>query len=455
MDSLRLPPHSTDAEQAVLGGIFKDVNAFDKVADILTATDFYRNDHGTIYSEIALLQGSNQPCDIVTVAESLESKNMLEEVGGLGYLAQVAENTPSAANVAAYATIVKKHAVGRETITVASEVQEAVFDPQGKDIADILDTAQQRMLSLSTSKSGSGLLHVRDAVGETIDRIDKHFQAGGGLLGIPTGFNDVDERLSGLVGGDLIVIAGRPSMGKTSFAMNIAEHNSLNDINATAVFSMEMPRAQLIERMASGLGKIPYGRIRNGKLEGDDWKKLTDATAKIAASKLFIDDTSALSVSEIRARSRRLARTTPLSLVVVDYIQLMDLGGTDNTTEGLNNITKGLKQLARDLSVPVIALSQLNRGVESRNDKRPVMSDLRGSGGIEQDADVVICLYRDEVYDEASPDKGIAEIITRKQRNGAIGTDRLAFQGQFVRFENYIQEDSYTNYTASLSGVKV
>ncbi len=441
---LKLPPHSLEAEQAVLGGLMLEEAAWDKIADVLTTEDFYRHDHRLIFQAVSELVAAQRPVDVVTVSEHLESQGRLEEAGGLAYLAALAQNTPSAANIHAYASIVREKAVLRALIRVGQEITERAFQPEGRPVAELLDAAEQAVFHIAEqgARGRAGFTNIKDLLTRAVDRIDALFQQDNPITGVPTGFADFDEMTSGLQPSDLIIVAGRPSMGKTTFAMNIAEHVAVREGLPVAVFSMEMPGEQLAMRLMSSLGRIDQHKVRTGRLEDDDWPKLTMAVGELAEAPLFIDDTPALTPNELRARARRLARENggKLGLIVIDYLQLMQVAGhSENRAGEISEISRSLKGLAKELDVPVIALSQLNRSLEQRPNKRPVMSDLRESGAIEQDADVIVFIYRDEVYNEDSPDKGTAEIIIGKQRNGPIGTIRLTFLGQYTRFENFIQ----------------
>ncbi len=441
---LKLPPHSLEAEQAVLGGLMLEASAWDKIADVITAEDFYRHDHRLIFQAIDELVSRQQPVDVVTVSEHLESQGRLEEAGGLAYLGALAKNTPSAANIHAYAAIVREKAILRALIRAGQEITEMAFHPEGQPVEVLLDRAEQVVFHIAEqgARGRAGFVNIKDLLTRAVDRIDALFQQDNPITGVPTGFADFDEMTSGLQPSDLIIVAGRPSMGKTTFAMNIAEHVAVREKLPVAVFSMEMPGEQLAMRLMSSLGRIDQHKVRTGRLEDEDWPKLTAAVGELAEAPLYIDDTPALTPNELRARARRLTRESggKLGLIVIDYLQLMQVAGrSENRAGEISEISRALKGLAKELDVPVIALSQLNRSLEQRPNKRPVMSDLRESGAIEQDADVIVFIYRDEVYNEDSPDKGTAEIIIGKQRNGPIGTVRLTFLGQYTRFENFIQ----------------
>ena len=441
--ALKIPPHSIEAEQAVLGGIFLDKEAWDKVAELVLEEDFYRKDHRIIFRAIAELSSNGHPTDIVTVAEWLENHQLLEEAGSMRNLAALAENTPSATNIASYADIVRKRSILRQLVSATTEINDTVFNPQGRNSEEILDYAEQAIFQIA-EKQAKGLRKykvIKDLLVNALDRIDELFHLKTPITGVPTGYEDFDKRTAGLQPADLIIIAGRPSMGKTAFAINIAEHVAIKEEMSVAVFSMEMPSEQLAMRMIGSLSRINQQKIRTGNLEDEDWPRLTSTVGMMQDARIFIDDTPALTPAELRARSRRIARDHGLDLIVVDYLQLMQIPGTtENRATEISEISRSLKAMAKELNVPVIALSQLNRSLEQRPNKRPVMSDLRESGAIEQDADVILFIYRDEVYNEDSPDKGMAEIIIGKQRNGPIGLVKLAFLGQYTRFENYVEE---------------
>ncbi len=444
--SLKLPPHSIEAEQAVLGGLFLDNQALIKVAERVQADDFYRQDHRTVFKAISALDAEGKPFDLVTVAEWLESHQQLDEVGGLARLAALAENTPSASNIAAYADIVRKRSVLRQLVAATTEISDAVFNPGAQSSEQILDLAEQKVFEIAEQETRGRRTYknIKDLLVVTLDRIDELYRKKTSITGVATGFDDFDERTAGLQQSDLIIVAGRPSMGKTAFAINIAEHAVIKEKLSAVVFSMEMPGEQLAMRMMSSLGRIDQHKVRTGKLDDDDWPRLTSAVEILKDANLFIDDTPALTPAELRARCRRISREYQLDLVIIDYLQLMHIPGTsENRATEISEISRSLKAMAKELKVPVVALSQLNRSLEQRPNKRPVMSDLRESGAIEQDSDVIAFIYRDEVYNEDSADKGLAEIIIGKQRNGPIGTVKLAFLGQYTRFENHIEENRY------------
>ena len=451
LESLKLPPNSVEAEQSVLGGLLLENEALDRIADILNQADFYRHDHRLIYTHIAKLIEQNRPADIVTVAESLENSAELSSVGGIAYLGALAQNTPTAANIRRYAEIVRERSIMRKLVEVGSGIAESAYNPQGRDAQQLLDEAEAKIFQIAESgnRGSQGFVNIQTLLPQVADRIDYLYQREnqGSVTGIPTGFDDLDERTSGFQPGDLIIVAGRPSMGKTAFSLNIAENVALDTKKAVAVFSMEMGATQLATRMIGSVGRLDQHRMRNGNLEDEDWARLTTALGKLNDAPIFIDEGAGLSSFDVRARARRLHRQTGgLGLIVVDYLQLMS--GTsgrasENRATEISEISRSLKSLAKELDVPVVALSQLNRSVEQRPDKRPVMSDLRESGAIEQDADLILFIYRDEVYNPDSEDKGTAEIIIAKQRNGPIGRVRLTFLGQHTRFENFSSGNSH------------
>lgn len=445
--SVKVPPHSIEAEQSVLGGLMLDNSAWDQVADRMHVDDFYRHDHRLIFNAMAKLVENNKPLDVLTVTEALRERAELDQVGGEVFLFELANNTPSAANIGAYADIVRERAVLRSLISAASGITESAFNPQGRSIIELLDIAERTVFSISGSGStrGSGPVNVKEYLAKTMDRIDTLFHSNNPITGVPTGYHDFDEMTSGLQASDLVIVAGRPSMGKTTFAMNIAEHVAIKSQKPTLIFSMEMPGESIVMRLLSSLCRIDQLRIRTGKLADEDWPRISSTVSMLSESKLYIDDTPALSPAEMRARSRRVAKEHgQLGLIVVDYLQLMQVAGfSENRTAEISEISRSLKSLAKELEVPVIALSQLNRGLEQRADKRPVMSDLRESGAIEQDADLIVFIYRDEVYNESTPDRGTAEIIIAKQRNGPIGKLRLTFMGQYTCFENFTKNPNY------------
>ncbi|MGB3134769.1 MAG: replicative DNA helicase [Candidatus Macondimonas sp.] len=444
LDAMRVPPHSREAEQSLLGGLMLDEASWEAVADQVTEEDFYFVAHRLIFRALASLAEAGQPRDVVTASEWLQREGSLETAGGLAYVGTLARDTPSAANVAAYAAIVRARSVLRQLIRIGTDIAQSGYDPQGREVPELIDAAERQVFQIADAglRNKQGFVPIRRLLTEALDKIDILFQSDNPITGLGTGLIDFDEKTAGLQPGDLVVIAGRPSMGKTSFAMNLAEHAAIRDKVPTAIFSMEMPGQQLAMRMISSLGRIDQSKVRTGRLSDSDWPRITSAATLIAEAPMFIDDSPALSPTEIRARARRLKREHGLGLIVVDYLQLMQVpGNKENRTTEISEISRSLKALAKELSVPVIALSQLNRNLEQRPNKRPVMSDLRESGGIEQDADLIVFIYRDEVYNPESPDKGTAEIIIAKQRNGPTGTVRLTFLGQYTRFENFASED--------------
>ena len=449
---LKMPPHSFEAEQSVLGGLLLDNNAWDRVAEKVSDADFYSRPHRLVFQAMQRLSQNNSPIDLITVQEELERHEALETVGGFSYLVEVAKNTPSAANIGAYADIVRERAVVREMISVANEIAEAGFDPQGRSSADLLDLAESRVFKIAESRTNAneGPQPLRHLLEKTIDRIEELFKnPHQGITGVSTGYNDMDKKTAGLQSSDLIIVAARPSMGKTTFAMNLCEHAALTNDKPVLIFSLEMPSEQIIMRMLASLGRIDQTRIRTGQLDDEDWGRLSSTMGMLLEKgQLYIDDSSGLTPTEVRSRARRVAREHGgLSMIMIDYLQLMTVPSlADNRTLEIAEISRSLKALAKELEVPVVALSQLNRSLEQRADKRPVNSDLRESGSIEQDADLIMFIYRDEVYHEDSPDKGIAEIIIGKQRNGPIGKVRLTFQGQFSRFDNYAGPDFDDDY---------
>ncbi len=443
-DSLRVPPHSIQAEQSLLGGLMLDNTAWERVGDQVTEDDFYRKEHRLIFQAIAALAEDDQPFDVVTLAEHLERSGELEQAGGFAYLGTMAKDTPSAANIKAYARIVRENAVMRRLIEVGTEIADSGFAPAGRKSDELLDEAERKVFEIADrlSRHRGGFRPIKALLNQAVERIETLFERDEPITGLATGYNDFDLMTSGLQPSDLIIVAGRPSMGKTTFAMNVAEYVAIKSRRPVAVFSMEMPGDSLAMRMMSSLGRIDQHRVRTGRLEDEEWPRLTSAVSLLADAPLFIDDTPALNPTELRARTRRLKREQKdLGLVVIDYLQLMQAPGEgENRATEISAISRGLKSLAKELEVPVIALSQLNRNLEQRPNKRPVMSDLRESGSIEQDADLVVFIYRDEVYNEDSPDKGTAEIIIGKQRNGPIGKVRLTFLGQYTKFENYTED---------------
>jgi replicative DNA helicase len=443
VDSLRVPPHSIEAEQSVIGGLLRDNASFDRIADMMQPEDFYRYDHRIIFEQIVRMINASKPADVITVFENLTQLGKADDVGGLPYLNAMAQNTPSAANIRRYAEIVRDRSVLRQLITVADDISGQAFSPQGKETKEILDEAESRIFAIAEqgARGAAGWLAVQPLLTQVVERIDELYSRDNQseITGVPTGFIDLDRMTSGLQGGDLVIVAGRPSMGKTAFSVNIGENVAIEAGLPVAIFSMEMGGTQLAMRMLGSVGQLDQHRLRTGRLNDEDWPRLTHAIQKMNDAQVFIDETPALNPIEMRARARRLARQCgKLGLIIVDYLQLMQGSKAgDNRAAEISEISRSLKGLAKELGCPVIALSQLNRSLEQRPNKRPVMSDLRESGAIEQDADVIIFLYRDEVYNADSPDKGTAEIIIGKQRNGPIGAVRLTWIGQYTKFGNY------------------
>lgn len=442
----KTPPHSIEAEQSILGGLLLDNSKWDVVGDKVIEEDFYRHDHRLIYRSIARLANAGNPADVVTVAEELERQNELENAGGMVYLAELVEKTPSATNVRAYADIVHERAVLRRLISVGGEISDNAFNPKGRSTSELLDAAERKVFQISESKAGQegGPQSVNPVLTKTLERIDELFNSKGSITGVTTGFKDLDEMTSGLQPSDLVIVAARPSMGKTAFAMNLVESVLIKGEKPVLVFSMEMPSDSILMRMISSLGQINQTKVRSGKLDEDDWPRLTSAVSMLKDRPLYIDDTAGLSPAELRSRARRVAREIKqdFGMIMVDYLQLMQVPGmNEGRTAEISEISRSLKALAKELNCPVVALSQLNRGLEQRTDKRPMNSDLRESGAIEQDADVIMFIYRDEYYNEDSQDKGIAEIIIGKQRNGPIGKVRLSFQGQYTKFNDLAHVD--------------
>ena len=446
LSALRVPPHSVEAEQSVLGGLLLDNTAWDRIGDVLREADFYRHDHRLIFQQISRLIERARPADVITVFEALQSVGKAEEAGGLAYLNALAQEVPSAANIRRYAEIVRDRAILRRLISVADEIATSAVSTQGRETRQILDEAESKVFAISedSARGNAGFQHIQPLLAQVVERVDELYNRDNpnDVTGVPSGFLDLDKMTSGLQPGDLVIVAGRPSMGKTTFSMNIGEHVALDQGLPVAVFSMEMGAAQLAMRMVCSVGRLDQQRVRTGRLQDDDWPRLTHAIQKLQDAQLYIDETPALNSLELRSRARRLSRQCgKLGLIIIDYLQLMSgnasSAGENRATE-ISEISRSLKGLAKELNCPVIALSQLNRSLEQRPNKRPVMSDLRESGAIEQDADLIIFIYRDEVYNPDTPDKGIAEIIVGKQRNGPIGSVRLTFLGASTKFENYV-----------------
>ncbi|WP_299178281.1 replicative DNA helicase [uncultured Neptuniibacter sp.] len=446
---IKVPPHSMEAEQSVLGGLMLDNNAWDTVSEVVLEDNFYRQEHRQIYRTMQKLVNDGNPIDVVTLSEELDRTAELESAGGLDYLVELAKNTPSASNIRAYSEIVRDRALLRQMIAAANEIADGAFNPEGRSSEEILNDAEQRIFRIAENRPNQGGPEgVNTLLKKAVDRIDTLFNSDGDLTGVTTGFDDLDKKTAGLQPSDLVIVAARPSMGKTTFAMNLVENALMSSNKPVLVFSLEMPADQLVTRMLSSLGRIDQTRVRTGMLEEEDWPKLTTAVNMMRDKPLFIDDQAGISPNEMRTRARRIVREHgDLALIMVDYLQLMQMkgAGIESRTQEISEISRSLKALAKELECPVVALSQLNRSLEQRPNKRPVNSDLRESGAIEQDADVIMFIYRDEVYNEDSEHKGVAEIIIGKQRNGPIGTSRLAFIGKYTKFEN-LAPDVYAQY---------
>ena len=449
LQNIKLPPHSIEAEQAVLGSLMLDNQRWDVVAEMITDRDFYSRHHQLIFSEMHTLVSRGTPIDLITLSESLESKDLLIDVGGFAYLAELSKNTPSAINVVAYTDIIRQQAILRELISASNEIADNCYSTEGRDSTEILDLAESKIFQIAESrtKQGEGPKNITDVLEATVAKIEELFQRPhDGVTGVSTGFLDLDKKTAGLQRSDLIIIAARPSMGKTTFAMNLCENAAMMQEKPVLIFSLEMPSEQIMMRMLASLSRVDQTRIRTGQLQDDDWARISSSMGLLLEKKnIYIDDSSGLTPMELRSRARRIYREHKgLSMIMVDYLQLMRVPNiSENRTLEIAEISRSLKALAKELQIPVVALSQLNRSLEQRADKRPVNSDLRESGSIEQDADVIMFIYRDEVYNEASEHKGIAEIILGKQRNGPIGKVRLKFQGQFSRFDNYADASKY------------
>jgi replicative DNA helicase len=443
MSEIKSPPHSIEAEQAVLGGLMLDNGRWDDVAERVVADDFYTRQHRQIFTEMGRLQENSCPLDLITLSESLERLGTLDHVGGFAYLAELSKNTPSAANICAYADIVRERAVVREVISVSNEIAEAGFNPNGRSSDQLLDMAERLVFGIAEKRQRPdvGPKDITSILDSTVARIETLFQSPhDGVTGLDTGFTDLNKKTAGLQPSDLIIVAARPSMGKTTFAMNLVENAAINSDKPALVFSLEMPSDQLMMRSLASLSRVDQTRIRTGQLDEQDWARISGTMGILLENRnIFIDDSSGLTPTEVRSRARRLYREHGgLSMIMVDYLQLMRVPELkDNRTLEIAEISRSLKALAKELQVPVVALSQLNRALEQRSDKRPVNSDLRESGSIEQDADLIMFIYRDEVYHENTDLKGVAEVIIGKQRNGPIGTVRLTFNGQYSRFDNY------------------
>ena len=447
--ALKVPPHSVEAEQSLLGGLLLDNQAFDKIADLVTAEDFYRDDHRRIYRHLARLIEQGKPADVVTVAESVDASEDKDRTGGPAYLGSLAQNTPSALNIRRYAELVRERSVQRRLIQVATEIAESALAPSGKEVGQLLDEAESRILEVGEKgqRGTQGFEEIQPVLARVFERIDHlyHQENKSDVTGVPTGFVDLDEKTAGLQPGDLIIVAGRPSMGKTALALNIAEHVAVDNGLPVAIFSMEMSATQLAMRLLGSIARVDQHKMRTGRLADDEWSRLSTAMERLHNAPIFIDEAAALNALELRTRARRMRRQCgSLGLVMVDYLQLMSSAShnqNENRATEISEISRSLKALAKELSAPVVALSQLNRALETRNDKRPMMSDLRESGAIEQDADVILFIYRDEVYfPEKMESRGVAEVIIGKQRNGPIGKVDLTFLGEHTRFENRARE---------------
>ena len=447
--ALKVPPHSIEAEQSLLGALLLDNQAFDRVADLVTGEDFYRDDHRRIWRHIAKLIEAAKPADVVTVSESVEASEDKDKTGGPAYLGALAQNTPSALNIRRYAELVRERAVQRKLAHVATGIAEEALNPAGKEIGQLLDEAESRIFQIAESgaRKDQGLMEIKPVLSKVFERIDYlyHRDNPSDVTGVPTGYTKLDEMTSGLQGGDLIIVAGRPSMGKTALALNIAEHVAVDNGLPAAIFSMEMSSTQLAMRMLGSIARVDQHKMRTGRLNDKEWGDLSEAMGKLHETPIYIDEGAALTALEVRARARRLKRQySKLGLIVIDYLQLMasSTQGENRATE-ISEISRSLKAMAKELDVPVIALSQLNRALEQRPNKRPQMADLRESGAIEQDADIILAIYRDEVYNPESAEKGKAEVNILKQRNGPIGAVILTFLGQYTRFENFQDPGTY------------
>ena len=444
VETLRVPPHSIEAEQAVLGGLMLAPESWERVADRISEEDFYRRDHRLIFRAINQLSEKDQPCDAVTLGEWLESRGKDAEIGGSAYLIELASTTPSAANIKAYADIVREKSILRQLIEVGTDIVNDGYQPEGRSSSEVLEKAEQDVFRIAEagSRGRQGFVRINGALKDAFEVLQQRYTNRGQLTGLPTGFRDLDDMTSGLQPSDLIILAARPAMGKTSLALNIAQTSAIKTKKAAAVFSMEMSAPQLAFRLMSSLGRIDQGRLKTGNLEDEDWPRVTSAITLLSEAKIFIDDTAALSPIELRSRARRLAREHDLGVIVIDYLQLMQVpGNKENRATEISEISRSLKALAKELNVPVIALSQLNRSLESRTDKRPVMADLRESGAIEQDADIILFIYRDEYYNKESAEKGVAEVIIGKHRNGPTGSVKLAFMGQYTLFGDLSRDE--------------
>ncbi len=448
-ENLKIQPNSLECELYILGGLMLDNTAWDKIADIIVKSDFYRKDHRIIFDGISNLIEASEACDVVTLSEYLENKDELEAAGGLEYIATLANETPGAANAISYAKILRERSVLRSLISAGNQISGNAYLNDGREASELVDEAERLVFEIAEkgARGRAGFEHLKDVLPDTIDRIELLSKSEGDITGVATGYKEFDKLTAGLQPGDLVIIAGRPSMGKTALAVNIAENAAIGSKVPTAIFSMEMPKEQLAFRMISSLGRVDQSHLRTGRFPDEDWSRINTAVQLMSDAPIYIDDTPALSPTEIRARARRLKRESGLGLIVLDYIQLMQVHGTtENRATEISEISRSLKALAKELRVPIIALSQLNRSVESRTDKKPIMSDLRESGAIEQDADLILFIYRDEVYNPDTPRRGVADISIAKQRNGPIGDFPLTFVGRYTKFENWVPE-AYVNET--------
>ncbi len=438
IEHLKVPPHSSDAEKAVVGGLMLDKNAWDKISGFLSQEDFYHNNHRQIFKAIEHIQEAQEACDVVTVSEWLDAHGLTEQSGGLEYLAGLAAETPGASNIVAYGNIVREKSILRQLIQIGTELAEKGFNPEGQNSDDLLEEAEQLVFKIreQSLKSKSGFHDLQGVLVNTLEHLQKLAEGDGEITGLPYGWTDLDKKTAGMHPSDLIIIAARPGMGKTTLAMNIAERAAVTG-SSVAIFSMEMSAEQIVMRMFSSLSRINQSDLKKGQLTDQDWPKIQQTNALLAQSKLFINDTPGMTPNEMLSHCRRLKNREGLDLIVVDYLQLMQTKGrSESRVNEISEISRSLKGMAKELNVPVIALSQLSRNVEQRPNKRPIMSDLRESGAIEQDADLIMFIYRDGYYNEDSPQKNVSEIIIGKHRNGETGTTKLAFLGQYTRFEN-------------------
>jgi replicative DNA helicase len=433
----RIPPQNVEAEQAVLGAILLDGDALVTAMERITSDDFYRGSHQRIFEAMIELNADGEPVDLITLTARLQDKQQLEEVGGVSYLSELANSVPTAANIDYYAQIVEEKSMLRRLIRAATQIVSNGY-ASGEDVSGLLSDAERRIMEISQRRSGRGFVSIREVLMEVFERVEKLHEQKGGITGIRSGFHDLDRMTSGFQRSDLIIVAARPSVGKTAFALNIAQNVGIREKQTVAIFSLEMGAAQLVQRMLCAEGNIDASGMRNGNLKPEEWDKLTMAMSVMAEANIYIDDSPTLTVADIRAKCRRLKLEKGLGMILIDYLQLIQGRGKpgENRQQEVSEISRTLKQIARELDVPVIALSQLSRGVEQRQDKRPMLSDLRESGSIEQDADIVAFLYRDDYYDQESEKKNIIEIIIAKQRNGPVGTVELGFQKSFNKFVN-------------------